>query len=108
MAFTGKHSEQKEKSSPRKRKIAILSSMASLVTYPTDPAILKILRVVNLLGVVNLLSHCDLLSWHSLCGHRLPGNSRHFSSQRRVHGVVNMGGVVKTLRRSNSLVLLSS
>ena len=30
-----------------------------------------------------------------------PGNYRHFPSPRRVCGVVNLGGVVKTLRRSN-------
>ena len=28
---------------------------------------------------------------------------RHFSPQRGVHGVRNLGGVVRTLRRSNSL-----
>ena len=32
-----------------------------------------------------------------------PGNCRHFSSQRNVHSVVNLGGVAKTLWRSNSL-----
>ena len=73
-----------------------------------DPAVLKIPRVMNLLRVVNLLSHCDLLSWRTLCGMHFPENYRHFSSQRRVRGVGNMGGVVKTLRRSNSLFLLSS
>ena len=48
---------------------------------------------------VHLLSHCDLLSRRTLCGHHFPGNCRHLSSQRRVHSVVNLGGVVKTLRR---------
>ena len=71
-------------------------------------AVLKILRVVNLVCVVNLLSHCDLSPRRTLCGHHFPGNYRNFSSQRSVRGVVNMGGVVKTLRRSNSLFLLSS
>ena len=65
----------------------------------------KILRVVNLLCVVFLLSLCDLLSRRTLCGHHFPGNYRHFPSPRRVRGVVNLGGVVKTLRRSNSLFL---
>ena len=75
---------------------------------PKDPAELKIVRVVNLLRVLFLVRRGDLLSRHILCGHRFPGNYRHFSSQRRVHGVLNLGGVVKTLRRSNSLFLLSS
>ena len=68
--------------------------------FPKDPAVLKILRVVNLLLVVFLVHRGDLLSRRSLCGHDFPGNYRHFSSPRRVHGVVNLGGVVKTLRRS--------
>ena len=38
-----------------------------------------------------------------MCGHHFPGNRRHLSPQRGVHGVVNLGGVAKTLRRSNSL-----
>ena len=61
---------------------------------------LKILRVVNLLLVVFLVRRGDLLSRCSLCGHDFPGNYRHFSSPRRVDGVVNLGGIVKTLRRS--------
>ena len=56
-----------------------------------------------MLGVVNLLSHSDLLSRCAVCGHTFPGNYRHLSPQRGVHGIVNLGGVVKTLRRSNSL-----
>ena len=75
--------------------------------YPEDPAVLKIVHVVNLLRVVNLLPHCDLLSRRALCGHHFPGNWRLFPSPRRVQAVVNLGGVVKTLRRSNSLFLLS-
>ena len=71
--------------------------------YPKDPAVLKRLRIVNLLRVVNLLSRCDLLSWPTLCGHHFPGNYRHFSSQRRVCGVVNTGGVLKIQWRSNLL-----
>ena len=60
--------------------------------FPKDPAVLKILRVVNLLRVVFLVRRGDLLSQHSLCGHHFPGNYRHFSSPRRVHGVVNLWG----------------
>ena len=75
--------------------------------YPQDPAVLKILRVVNLLRVAFLVRRGDLLSRRALCGHQFPGNYRHFSSQRRVHTVLNLGGVVKTLRRSNSLFFLS-
>ena len=37
------------------------------------------------------------------CSHSFPGFCRLFSPERGVHTVVNMGGVVKTLRRSNSL-----
>ena len=74
---------------------------------PKDPAVLKILRIVNLLRVVFLVWRGDLLSRRALCGHQFPGNYRHFSSQGRVRGVLNLGGVVKTLRRSNSLFLLS-
>ena len=73
-------------------------SKPSLKTHPKDPAVLKILLVVD------LLSHCDLLSRHTLCGHHFPGNYRHFPSQRRVRGVVSMGGVVKTLRRSKNTI----
>ena len=74
---------------------------------PKDPAVLKIVRVVNLLRVLFLVRRGPLLSRRVLCGHHFPGNYRHFSSQRRVRGVLNLGGVVKTLRRSNSLYLLS-
>ena len=75
---------------------------------PKGPAVLKILRVVNLLCVVFLVRRGDLLSRRTLCGHHFPGNYRHYSSQSRVDGVLNLGGVVKTLWRSNSLFLLSS
>ena len=75
---------------------------------PKDPAVLKILRVVNLLRVVFLIRRGDLLSRHTLRGHHFPGNYRHSPSQGRVYGVVNLGRVVKTLRHSNSLFLLSS
>ena len=77
-------------------------------SFAKDPAVLKILRVVNLLRVLFLVRRGDLLSRRVLCGHHFPGNYRHFCSQRRVRGVLNLGGVVKTLRRSNSLYLLSS
>ena len=42
--------------------------------YPKDPAVLKILRVVNLLRVVFLVRRGDLLSRRALCGHHFPGN----------------------------------
>ena len=57
------------------------------------PPCQKYYAVVNLLCVVNLLSHSDLLSRRTLCGHHFPGNCRHFSSQRRVCGVVDLGNV---------------
>ena len=38
-----------------------------------DPAVLKILRVVNSLRGVNLLPHCDFLSRRALCGHPFLG-----------------------------------
>ena len=78
---------------------------------PTDPAVLKILRVVDLLRVVNLLSHCGLLSRRTLRGMpcRISWELQTFFSQRRVRGVVNMGGrSKKTLRRGNSLFFLWS
>ena len=50
-----------------------------------DPAVPKILHVVNLLRVLNFFLYCDLLSCHSLSGHHLPRFYRHSSSQRRVH-----------------------
>ena len=76
---------------------------------PKDPAVLKILRLVNLLRVVFSLSPCDLLSRRTLCGPHFPWNCRHFPSPRRVRAVVNLGGRSKnTLRRSNSLFLLLS
>ena len=59
--------------------------------YPKDPSVLKILRVVNLLRVVFLVRRGDLLSRRTLCGRHFPGNYRHFSSPRRVRGVVNWG-----------------
>ena len=72
-----------------------------ILRNPKDPAVLKILRVVNLPRVVFLLAPCDLLSRRTLCGHHFPGNYRPFPAPRRVRVVVNLGGVVKTLRRSN-------
>ena len=82
---------------------AISFFRACISTFPKDPAVPKILRCSSLLGVVNLLSHSDLLSRRTACRHHFPGNCRHLSPQSGVHGVVNLGGVVKTLRRSNSL-----
>ena len=45
---------------------------------PQDPAVLKILRVVNLLRVAVLVPHCDFLSRRTLWGRNFPGNCRHF------------------------------
>ena len=41
--------------------------------YPKDPAVLKIVRVVNILRGLNLLSRCDLLSRRTLCGRHFLG-----------------------------------
>ena len=71
------------------------------LNFPKDPAVLKIVRIVNSLRVVFLVRQGDFLSRRTLCGHQFPGNYRHFPSPRRVCSVVNLGGVVKTLRRSN-------
>ena len=67
---------------------------------------LKVLRVVDLLRVVNVLSHCDVLSRCTLCRHHFRAITD-IPSPRRVRVVVDTGGVVKTLRRSNSLFILS-
>ena len=83
--------------------IQALKTYALCLHNPKDPAILKLLRVVNLVRVVNLLSHCDLLYIAGMLRH-FPGNYRHFSSERRVCGVENMGVVVKTLLHSHSLM----
>ena len=59
-------------------------------------------RSKNLLCVVHLLSHSDLLSRRAFCRHHFPGNYRHSSSHcEGFHSAVNLGGVVKILRRSN-------
>ena len=41
--------------------------------FPKDPAVLKILRIVNLLRVEFLVRRGDLLSRRSLCGHDFLG-----------------------------------
>ena len=87
-----------------RRQISGISKPRFCQTYPKDPAVLKILRVVNFLRVLFLVRRGDLLSRRALCGHHFPWNYRHFSSQRRVRAVLNLGA----LRRSNSLYLLSS
>ena len=46
--------------------------------------------IVSLLRIVNLLSRNDLLSRPPCANIMLLGNYRHFSSQRRVHNVVNI------------------
>ena len=86
----------------------LAEGVSKTLPNPKGPRRTKIIRVVNLPRVVFLVRRGDLLSRRTLCGHRFPGNYRRFSSQRRVHGVANVGGVVKTLRCSNSLFLLSA
>ena len=68
-----------------------------------DPAMLNILRVVDLLHVVNLLLHCDLLSRCALCGHHSLAFTDIILSEKGSRRVVNMGSVVKALQRSVSL-----
>ena len=70
---------------------AFLSS-SDFQKYPKDPAVLKVLRVVNLLRVVFLVRQGDLLSRRTLCGHHFPGNYRDFSSQRRAPRRRKFGG----------------
>ena len=67
--------------------------MQYLPGFPKDPAVLKILRVEKSVRLVKLLSRCDLLSRCTLCGHHLTWFYRHFSLERRVHGVVKHYGV---------------
>ena len=59
-----KHPKQASKVSKR----ALFAYVGEVQTGPKDPAVLKILRVVNFLRVVFLLSPCDLLSRRALCG----------------------------------------
>ena len=72
------------------RVLAVMESTSRPETkgYPKDPAVLRILHVVNLLRVVFLLSSCDLL-WE------LPFSLSEKGPRRSTSG----GGVVKTLRR---------
>ena len=65
--------------------------------HPKNPAVPKILRVVN------VLPHCDLLSRRTLCGHHFPGNYRPFSPCKKGPQCSKYGGVAKTQRRSTSL-----
>ena len=64
---------------------------------------LKYYAVVNLLCVVNLLWHSDLLWRTPSRRHHFPWFCKELSSQKEGHTVVIMGGIVKTLRHSNSL-----
>ena len=43
-----------------------------------------------------------MICYRDFCGHHVPWFYKQLSSQKRVCSVVSMGGVVKTLRRSNS------
>ena len=62
--------------------------LAEIITkHPKDPAVLKIVRVVNSLRVVFLVRQGDLLSRRTLCGHQFPGNYRHFPS-RALRGIL--------------------
>ena len=71
----------------------------SLITQLRKPLVRHSL---NLLCVVNLLSHSALL-WRRACADViLLANYRHRFSQRKVHIIVNMEGIAKTLRPSNS------
>ena len=81
------------------------SCSAMILFYPKDPAVVKIVRRSKFTSrMVNLLRRSDLLWRPPLRRHYFPGFCRHFSPQRGFHIVVNMGGgVVETLRRSNSL-----
>ena len=76
-------------------------------TYPKDPAVLKIVRVVNSLRVVFLVRRGDLLSARLV---RTPFSweLQTFFLSKKGPRRTNLGGVVKPLRRSNSLVLLLS
>ena len=73
------------------------------VSCPKDPVVLKILRRSKF----TLRSKFTMAQWFTMAAHlartSFPCFYRHLSSQRRVRSIVNMGGVVKTLRRSNSL-----
>ena len=52
----------------------MVGALFHVFCYPKDPAVLKILRVVNLLRVVFLVRRGDLLSRRTLYGHHFPGN----------------------------------
>ena len=60
--------------------------------HPRDPAVLKIVRVVNLLRIVFLVRRGNLLSRRTLCGHHFPGNYRHFSLSKKGPRRTKFGG----------------
>ena len=74
-------------------------------TFPKDSAVLKILRRSKF----TMRSKFTIAQWFAMatpppCAHTIfLGFAGIFPLQEGVHGVVNMGGIVKTLRRSNSL-----
>ena len=75
---------------------------------PVQPEVAPVQEAFRSLSSKDLLHPLLTIFGHFLFSTPLPGalvckNCRHFSSQRRVCGVVNLGGVVETLRRSNSL-----
>ena len=71
--------------------------------YPKDPTVLKILCHSKF----TTRSKFTIAQWFTMvtpsCGRHCPWFYRQPSSQKRVHTAVNEGGVVKTLRHSNSL-----
>ena len=60
-------------------------------------------KALTILCIVNSLPHSDLLPRPRLRGHRFPWFYRHLSSVKRVHSIVKLGDIVKTLRIVNLL-----
>ena len=73
------------------------------ILWAKDPAVLKILCD----NKFTMRSKSTIAQWFTIAtplrGHHFPRFLQASPSQRRVHSVVDMGGVVKTLRWSNSL-----
>ena len=81
--------------------LRIFSPRLSLkLRHPKGPRRTKNTTRSKFTTSILLVRRGDLLSRRTLCGHHFP--------VRRVHGALNLGGVVKTLRHSNSVFLLSS
>ena len=70
---------------------------------PKGPCVLKILRDCQLTMRSKFAIAQRFAIATPFSGHHFPWFFRHLSSQRRVHNVVKMAGVVKTLRHSHSL-----